>query len=139
MTIEASIAIVVAFIALLGTTLAPIINSVTQLRQEQRKRRHDYILSVVTALIDIRSALQYEQLPQWQIYNDPEKFPEIAITPEFKNSQFSFGKAYAIMISVDIEEIRKKAEIVMLDPDPDKKLKAIDFALKRLGEEYKLL
>ncbi len=133
------IALPIAIIALFGTMIAPIITNFFAQRQERQKNRHAYILSVVTALIELRAALQYHQLQEWALISGI-KFHDISITPEFQNLQFAFGKAFAIMISVDIKEIREKAEIIMDNNNsPDKKLKAIDFALKRLGEEYKIL
>lgn len=129
-------AVLVGFLAFLGVLLAPIVTSFMNGRQERKKLRHNYILSVVTALIEIRSELQYFQLPGWNLLNEEIRFSDEATTPEFQQMEIAYGKAYAIMISIDIEEIRNRAPEILAGTSPDKKLAPIDFALKRLGEEY---
>lgn len=134
-------AVLVGFLAFLGVVTAPIATSFMGQRQERKNARHDYIRSVVTALIDLRGDLQFSQYPGWKMLELEEKIEIVTLreTPEYQAMEEAYGKAYAIMISVDIKEIRDKAPIVTDNPNPSKKLEAIDFALKRLGEEYGLL
>lgn len=129
-------AVLVGFLAFLSVFLAPIVTSHFARRQARNEARHEYIRSVVTALIELRGELQYHQLQEWNLRLGEASFPDIAITDEFRELQFAFGKAYAIMISTDIEEIRVRARDIMDNNLPSEKLDAIDFALKRLGEEY---
>jgi len=133
-----STAIWIAVIALLSAVLAPTVTGFLNQQQERKKAHHDYISSIVNALIDLRGELQYYQILEWELRNGAT-FAEIAVKKEFQPMQTAFGKVYAIMISVDIKEIRVKAPIVMASIEevmPSAKLEALDFALKRLGEEY---
>jgi hypothetical protein len=136
MTVDSG-AVLVGFLAFLGVVLAPVVTGFLNQEQERRKERHTYILSQVTALIELRAELQYYQLPEWNLKFGEGSFSDIAITEEFRRLQIAFGKAYAIMVSVDIKAIRDKSPDVMSDQKtPSEKLNAIDFALMRLGEEY---
>jgi len=128
-------AVLVGFLAFLGVILAPIATGFLDQKRERRIARHDYIQSVIDRLIDLRAELQYYQLPEWHFDRGEVPFSDLATSPEFRLMQIAFGKAYAIMISVDIKEIRDRASDVMATVTPDVKLDAIDFALKRLGEE----
>ena len=132
-------AVFVGFLAFLGVVLAPIVTGFLVDQRERRNARHDYIRSIVTALIDLRGELQYLQIDEWKLHNKEITFEELKETPRFREMQIAYGKAYAIMISVDIKEIRDIANVVTSSTTPDKKNEAIDFALKRIGEEYGLL
>jgi hypothetical protein len=132
-------AVLVGFLAFLGVVLAPIITNFINQQHERNKERHDYIQGIVTDLINIRGDLQYYQYPDWELRNGVEILSEVVQKETFQKMQIAYGKAYAIMISVDIKEIRDKAPDIMKkesNENPSLKLAAIDFALERLGKEY---
>lgn len=143
-----NIALIGAFVAVIVAILAPILAGRENRKQEREKARHDYIDRTVTRLIDLRGELQYLQIALHDLINllnDPnlpggERLGLVADKmrdPEFQKMEVAFGQAFAIMVSVDIAEIREKAAQVMSPlSSPDAKLQAINFALERLGKEY---
>ncbi len=111
-------------------------------KQDKEKARHAYIDRTVSQLIDLRGELQFHQVQGWYDIVDEARRKEIIkkygepTAENQKAMEIAFGKTYAIMISVAIEEIRTKAPVVMDDVDPSVKLKAINEALEILGKEY---
>ncbi len=141
-------ALIGAFIAIIIAILTPYLTGRENRRQDREKERHDYIDRTVTRLIDLRGQLQYLQIALHElisILNDPN-LPDAERSglmadkmrePEYQKMEMAFGQAFAIMLSVDIAEIRDKATQVMSPlSSPDAKLQAINFALERLGKEY---
>lgn len=53
---------------------------------------------------------------------------------EAPKRETAYGLAYATMLCVSDDEVRKWAEQVMLAEDPNKKLQAINAAIRRLGD-----
>jgi hypothetical protein len=151
-------ALLVAIVAFIGVVTAPIITGFVSHDTARREKRHAYIQSLVNSLIEVRSELQFYQKTGWDLRNilvrlnrkfeDPtEAFgPESELaalmsSEEFRKMEIAYGRAYSIMISVDIPEIRAKAGEVLNEKNnmnPSLKLAAIDFALKTLGEQYEI-
>lgn len=137
-------ALIGAFIAVILAIITPFFTGRENRRQDREKARHEYIDRNVNALIDLRGELQYYQL-QWHYVRADEEtrkelLKEYGTTIDKldrRKMEIDFAKAYARMISIDIEGIRNLASLLMEENvSPNQKLKNIDEALKQLGEKY---
>lgn len=140
-------AIFVGFLTLLGVVLSPIVTGYLNRIHQREAARHAYIDRIVSRLIEVRARLQFFQIAGHDIRLAAEEHLasdeffkaiwEKAHSEDYKEMQMGFGEAFAIMVSVDIAEIRDKALKVMSpESTEDEKLQGINFALERLGKEY---
>jgi hypothetical protein len=123
------VAVLIAVASFLGAILgAGLSNLVTarlagqERKENRRKARLESLVSSLNQLIDLRGSLQYLQGS-----NDNRE-----------KREFSYAKAYGIMLSLGDSAILEQAPKVMqgggYDGTRNLKLDAIDFAIQRLGE-----
>jgi hypothetical protein len=140
--------VLVAIIAFLGVVLSPVIVGFINGVQQKELERHRYIDKNVESLRKLRGELQYCQLAMFDLQdiiydatlNEKErhsKAKELMHLEIYERMEIAFGNAYALMLSVDVEDIRKRAPDVIAEKSGlQKKLEAINYALGRLGNEY---
>jgi len=114
--------------AIVGSALGAIVSNLMNGRLARQQRdeakrleRLHYLNSRLELITEIRSKLQY-----LQGQNDAER-------------EIAYGKAYALMLSTNDDEIAERAKAVMHgkfypQQNRNEKLDAIDFALQRLGK-----
>ncbi|MCL4250241.1 MAG: hypothetical protein KJ065_18980 [Anaerolineae bacterium] len=127
---QPELSLIVSIAVLLGVIVTPVIAGFFSIRQTNTERKDArlqeqqmYLIETMRTLIRLRSRLQYLQ--------DKWEFKE-----EVREREEAYGEAYAIMLSIPDEDIRKVTEQVMkgqITENHNEKLEAINSAILRLG------
>lgn len=124
-----NISLIVGILTLMVVVLSPLIGLVATLRQaarnsqdEQRKERLSYLQGKMDELILTRSNLQAFHRA------------DIGRNPEQRERDLSHGKAYALLIAVGDEEMRRIAPQLMSGKAWEERFAALDAGIARLGD-----
>jgi hypothetical protein len=139
---NSDIPIIVALIGLTASLLAQIITGFSNQQQARRKERYEYLRDVIRLLGEARAEIQWAQIVFYRNFQKNLKdqleidFQEMNKLEVFERLQIALGKAHAIMVSVNDDQVRQAGLQIMQEWQTDKQNQLIENALIRLGQMF---